>query len=112
MSNRNSDHRLPLDEETRVTANVDGGLNEFDGDIQPGNYSSEAASDIADENELYADLAETGVEDELTDELAREELDAEAGSATTDIDEETLESEVTSLDFDDQRDLEKDPRQL
>ncbi|MGJ8516738.1 hypothetical protein [Carnimonas bestiolae] len=109
MTSRNPDNSRPLDEETRVTANVDGGLDELDGDIQPGSYSSEAASDIEDENELYSDLAESGVEDELTDELSRDERVLENSAGSTDLDEEALENDVTSLDFDDQRDLEKDP---
>lgn len=99
----------PEDPDTRVTAGVDAELDDTDPDYQDGTFSSAEASDLKDENEEYAELAESGVADADADMLEDEEGYWEDGVESDDIDEEELETDIDSLDFDDQEELENEP---
>lgn len=68
-------------------------------DINDGTATTESASELADENDEYADLVETGALDEDEEALAAMETHLEAELEVTRADEAGIESSVKALDF-------------
>lgn len=83
---------------TAATPETDAWTDDLE-DINDGTGSTEDASVLPDENDEYADLVETGVLDE--DERLIEEKDAELENEleVTEADEEGIEANIKSLDF-------------
>jgi|GEM_PF-6272960 len=85
--------------DTRITAGV-GDIDPYSLEDVDGNSSSEEDSDLADENDEFAYLAEDSDEDIDDEALAEKEHYLEDVAEDGDVDEEGLESNVKELHFD------------